>query len=78
MEQVTISPEGQVSIPPDVRAALNLSPGSKLTVEVRGREIVMSQEPAWKKLQGAAAGSDLIDAFAAEKKRERQPEDMRP
>jgi bifunctional DNA-binding transcriptional regulator/antitoxin component of YhaV-PrlF toxin-antitoxin module len=61
-----------------VRAALNLSPGSKLTVEIRGREIVMAQEPAWKKLQGAAEGSDLIDAFAAEKKREREREDLRP
>ena len=78
MEQVTVSSEGEIAIPKAVRDALNLSEGTKLTLEVSGREIVLSPEPAWKKLQGAGAGSDLIGAFAVFKKRERAREDARP
>jgi len=54
MEQITVSSKGQIAIPKAVRDALNLSEGAKLTLEVRGQEIVLSKEPAWKKLQGAA------------------------
>ena len=57
---------------------MNLSAGAKLTVEVRGHEIVLSKEPAWKKLHGAAGGSDLLAAFAIHKKQEREHEDSRP
>jgi AbrB family looped-hinge helix DNA binding protein len=78
MEKVTVSSKGQIAIPKTVRDELNLSAGTKLTLEVRGREIVLSPEPAWKKLQGAGAGRDLIGAFAAFKKREREREDARP
>ncbi len=78
MEQVTVSSKGQIAIPKTVREVLNLSEGTKLTLEVRGQEIVLSKEPAWKKLQGAGAGRDLMDAFAAFKKREREREDSRP
>jgi hypothetical protein len=38
---------------------------------------VLSEEPAWKKLHGAARG-DLLGAFALHKKREREHEDSRP
>lgn len=77
MEQVTVSSKGQIAIPKAVRDALNLYGGTKLTLEVRGKEIVLSKEPAWKKLQGAGAGHDLMGAFAAYKKREREREDSR-
>ena len=77
-DQVTASSKGEITIPKTVRDALNLSEGTKLTLEVRGREIVLSPEPAWKELQGAGAGRDLIGAFAAFKKREREREDARP
>jgi AbrB family looped-hinge helix DNA binding protein len=76
MEQVTLSSKGQIAIPKPVRDALNLSEGTRLTLEVRGHEIVLSKEAAWKKLQGAGAG--LMDAFAAFKKQEREREDSRP
>lgn len=76
MEQVTVSSKGQIAIPKPIRDALNLREGSKLTLEVRGHEIVLSKEPAWKKLQGA--GGDLMNEFAAFKKREREREDPRP
>jgi AbrB family looped-hinge helix DNA binding protein len=76
-EQVTVSSKGQVAIPRAIRDALNLSAGTRLTLEVRGQEIVLSKEPAWKKLQGAAAGSDLMGTFAAFKQQEREREDSR-
>jgi AbrB family looped-hinge helix DNA binding protein len=76
MEQVTVSSKGQIAIPKQVRDALNLAAGSKLNLEVRGRDIVLSKGAAWKKFQGA--GGDLMDAFAAFKAREREREDSRP
>jgi AbrB family looped-hinge helix DNA binding protein len=78
MEKVTVSSKGQIAIPKAVRNALNISEGTKLTLEVRGREILLYPEPSWKKLQGAGAGRDLIGAFATFKKREREREDARP
>jgi AbrB family looped-hinge helix DNA binding protein len=77
MEHVTVSSKGQIAIPKPIRDALNLSAGAKLTLQVRGQEIVLSKEPAWKKLEGAAAGRDLTAAFAAFRKQEREREDSR-
>jgi AbrB family looped-hinge helix DNA binding protein len=76
MEQVTVSSEGQIALPKEVRAALNLTEGSRLTLEVRGQEIVLSKGTAWKRLQGA--GGDLMEAFAAFRRQEREREDSRP
>jgi AbrB family looped-hinge helix DNA binding protein len=78
MEQVTVSSKGQIAIPKAIREALNLSEGTKLSLEVRGQELVLSKEPAWRKLQGSAQGGDLMSAFAAFKKQERGREDSRP
>jgi antitoxin PrlF len=77
MQQVSVSSKGQIAIPKAIRDALNLSEGTKLNLEVRGQEIVLSKEPAWKKLQGAAAGSDLISGLAEERKWEREHDDSR-
>jgi len=78
MEKITVSSKGQIAIPKSVRDALNLSEGVKLILEVRGQQIVLSKEPLWKKLQGAGADRDLMSAFAAYKKQEREREDTRP
>lgn len=78
MDKVTVSSKGQIAIPKGVRDTLNLFEGTKLTLEVRGQEIVLSKEPAWRKLRGAAAGRDLMAAFAAFKRQEREREDARP
>lgn len=78
METITVSSKGQIAIPKAVRDALNLSEGAKLTLEVKGQQIVLSKEPAWRKLRGAAAGRDLMTAFATFKKQEREREDSRP
>ena len=75
MEKITVSSKGQIAIPKRVRDALNLSEGATLTLEVRGQEIVLSKEPAWRKLRGAAEGRDLMRQFAAFRKQEREHED---
>ena len=76
MEKVTVSSKGQIAIPKQVRKALNLTEGSKLTLEVRGQEIVLSKGAAWKKLQGA--GRDMKKDFLEFRKEERELEDSRP
>jgi AbrB family looped-hinge helix DNA binding protein len=76
MEQVTVSSKGQIAIPKEVREALDLTKGSRLTLEIRGREIVLSKGAAWKTLQGA--GGDLMRAFAGFREQEREREDSRP
>jgi AbrB family looped-hinge helix DNA binding protein len=78
MERVTLSSKGQIAIPKAVRDRLNLVDGAKLTLEVRGPEIVLSKEPAWRKLRGAGAGRDLMGTLVKFKKREREREDSRP
>jgi AbrB family looped-hinge helix DNA binding protein len=55
MDKVTVSSKGQIAIPKQVRDALNLAEGTKLTLEVRGQEIVLSKGADWKKLQGAGS-----------------------
>jgi AbrB family looped-hinge helix DNA binding protein len=76
MEKVTVSSKGQIAIPKQVREALNLTAGSKLTLDVRGQEIVLSKSDAWRKLKGAAADvPDLMEKFAAFRQEERERED---
>ncbi len=77
MEKVTVSSKGQIAIPKAVREALNLGAGTKLSLELRGQEIVLSKQAAWRKLQGAAAGHDLMGAFASFRKQERERENSR-
>jgi AbrB family looped-hinge helix DNA binding protein len=75
MVKVTVSSKGQIVIPKQVREALNLTEGSKLTLEVRGPEIVLSKGDAWRKLQGA--GRDMVKDFGEFRKEERALEDSR-
>ncbi len=75
MDKVTVSSKGQIAIPKQVRDALNLAEGTKLTLEVRGQEIVLSKGSDWKRLQGA--GRDIKKEFADFRKEERELEDSR-
>jgi AbrB family looped-hinge helix DNA binding protein len=76
MERVTLSSKGQIAIPKAVRDRLNLLEGTKLTLEVRGPDIVLSKEPAWRMLRGA--GRNLMTTFVRFKKEECEREDSRP
>jgi len=76
MEQIRVSSKGQIAIPQRIREALNIAEGSRLTLEIRGQDIVLSKEPTWRNLQGA--GGDLMEAFAAFRQEEREREDSRP
>jgi len=75
MDKVTVSSKGQIAIPKQVREALNLREGSKLTLEVRGQEIVLSKGAAWRKLRGA--GRDITKDFLEFRREERELEDSR-
>jgi AbrB family looped-hinge helix DNA binding protein len=75
MDKVTVSSKGQIAIPKQVRDALNLTEGSKLTLEVRGQEIVLSKGDAWRALKGA--GRDTKKDFLEFRKEERELEDSR-
>jgi AbrB family looped-hinge helix DNA binding protein len=70
-----LSLRGQIAIPKSMRDLLNLSEGTLLTLEVRGHEIVLSREPAWKQVRGMVKNQNLIDSLAACRKRERELED---
>ena len=72
-----MSTKGQIAIPKSIRDALNLSEGSKLGLEVRGQQIILSKDAAWRRLRGAAADKDLMRRFAASKKAERDRENSR-
>ena len=74
MEKITVSSKGQVAIPKEVREALNLTAGSKLNLEVRGHEIVLSKGDAWRSLRGAAR---MTKDFLEFRKEERELEDSR-
>jgi AbrB family looped-hinge helix DNA binding protein len=75
MEIVTLSSKGQIAIPKTIREALNLSEGAKLTLDVRGGEIILSRRPDWKKLRGPGAEPDLMTVFAEHRRAERERED---
>jgi AbrB family looped-hinge helix DNA binding protein len=77
MGRVTVSSKGQITIPKRVRDALNLSQGTKLNLEVRGHRIVLSKDPAWKRLAGAGAGLGLLEAYIADKQEDRERENSR-
>jgi len=76
MERVTVSSKGQIAIPKTIRDSLNLTTGTKLTLELDGQRIVLSKSAVWKKLQGAAS-RDLMKEFASFRRREREREDSR-
>ena len=72
-----MSSKGQVAIPRRLRDQLGLSVGTRLSAEVRNGELVLTKAQEWRTLCGAAAGTDLVTAFAEEKALEKRREDRR-
>ena len=62
-----MSSKGQIAIPKQVREALNLTEGTKLTLEVRGQEIVLSKGAGWRNLRGAGRDVGKI-SWSSEKR----------
>lgn len=62
MTALTLSSKGQMVIPRDVRKALGLKPGSRLSARVSGNQLIL--EPARvlsaKELRGILAGTDAL------------------
>ncbi|MGA3210903.1 MAG: AbrB/MazE/SpoVT family DNA-binding domain-containing protein [Terriglobales bacterium] len=77
MEIITVSSKGQIAIPKAIRQMLNLQEGTKLELEIRGQELVLSKGPAWKKLYGAGRSHFSMSDFAKFRKREREHENSR-
>ncbi len=76
---ITLSAKGRITIPKRVREALDLKTGSKLRLQVRDQEIVLTKEPAWQQLagRGALLGKDLLREFANFRRDERLRESGR-
>ena len=64
MITATISPEGQVIIPEEVRKRLKLTAGTEVTIDVQGDGVllkpVVSKFPDWRTMQGMAAGGESL------------------
>lgn len=82
MTRVTVSPGGQIEIPPDVREELHIEPGTELVIDVRGQSVVMrradSGTPDWRTMEGMIPdGPSLTKALEEEHEAELALEDER-
>lgn len=70
MPTSTITSKGQTTVPKEVRDALDVGPGDKLTWEVRGGKVAITTErPALFELEGFIKhGPDALTAVAAARK----------
>jgi len=72
MATSTITSKGQTTVPKEVREALDVGPGDKLTWEIRGGKVVLTTErPALWALAGSIKGGpdDPVQAVAEARKR---------
>jgi AbrB family looped-hinge helix DNA binding protein len=67
-----LSTRGQLALPKPVRDQLDLTEGVRLSVRVRGDEIVLRKldSEAWKRWSGRFKGSPLLHDLARERRRE--------
>lgn len=70
MPEATVSSKGQVSIPSEVRSRLGIVRGTRLKVEVRGEQIVLTPIPAdrWRALRGAVRAEGSLTALLEEER----------
>lgn len=72
MPTSTITSKGQTTVPKEIREALNLEPGDKLTWEMRGGHIAITTERAglWRWAASVKNGpDDPVRAVAEARKR---------
>lgn len=77
METITVSSKGQVAIPKAIRNQLGLSAGTRLQLEVRRNELVLTKAQDWRELGGAARGTHLLNAYERQKALEKDREHRR-
>lgn len=70
MPTSTMTSKGQTTVPKEIREALDLEPGDKLTWEVRGGKVAITTErPALYELRGFIKhGPDALTAVAEARK----------
>jgi len=70
MPTSTITSKGQTTVPKEVREALDVGPGDKLTWEIRsGKVAITTERPALYELEGFIKhGPDALTAVAAARK----------
>lgn len=70
MPTSTITSKGQTTVPKEVRDALDIGPGDKLTWEIRGGKVTITTDrPALYELEGFIKhGPDGLTAVAAARK----------
>lgn len=75
MATSTLTSKGQTTVPKEVREALDLEPGAKLSWDIRGGKVeVTTQRPAFFRWEGfikTASGNAVKDIEAARKQRGR-------
>jgi AbrB family looped-hinge helix DNA binding protein len=77
VDTITVSAKGQIAIPKAIREQLGLEEGTRLDLQVDGTTITLTKSQDWRRLYGAAAGTDLLDRYEQDKQEERQREDDR-
>jgi len=63
-----VGEKGQIVLPKDIREYLNVKPGSKVTFEVRGGEVV---------IKPAMSGKEFVEYFCNTSKKLRKPLSIR-
>lgn len=68
--QVTMSAEGEIRIPKEMRERLRLEPGATMEIEVLGHGLFLQSpavaEPRWSRLQGLVASGPSLTAALEE------------
>jgi AbrB family looped-hinge helix DNA binding protein len=77
MDTITVSAKGQIAIPKAIRDQLGLDEGTRLDLKVDGTTITLTKSQDWRKLYGAAAGTDLLDRYEEDKREELHRENDR-
>lgn len=82
MTETTLSAEGQISIPKAILERLHLEPGTRLSLDVQGQQLILerlaSALPDWRTMQGMVrTGPSLTAALEEEHAAELAREDTR-
>jgi antitoxin PrlF len=72
MLKARVSSRGQVALPKVIRDQLGLGEGTRLTVQVRGDEVVLrkSKEGSWREWEGRFKGDGLLGDLDRERRKE--------